>query len=122
MISRANYNGIESVEDSGGGRCYILFVIDELRMIAKQNKNNYNTLNSQQKKILLNEVISRILVVNEARKQKLDQRPATKLKFKTLVDSVLAATLINDYTNNDAWIVLLYNQVFLRLWYLVVLK
>ncbi|MFK5983832.1 MAG: peptidylprolyl isomerase [Pseudomonadota bacterium] len=73
-------------------------IAEELIMTAQQNRIDYKVLNDLQKKLLLNGLINRILVANEARKQKMDQEPGTKLKLDALVDSVLAATLLEKET------------------------
>ena len=73
---------------------------EELIMTAQQNKIDYAALNIEQRKMLLNGLINRILVANEARKQKLDDDPETKLKLSALIDSVLAATLLEEESKN----------------------
>lgn len=73
-------------------------IAEELIMTAQQNKIDYKVLNGLQKKMLLNGLINRILVAEEARKQKLDNDPETKLKLNALIDSVLAATLLEKET------------------------
>ncbi|MFK5892706.1 MAG: peptidylprolyl isomerase [Pseudomonadota bacterium] len=73
-------------------------ISQELIMTAQQNKIDYTVLNDLQKKMLLTGLINRILVAAEARKQKLDTDPETKLKLDALIDSVLAATLLEQET------------------------
>jgi len=48
--------------------------------------------------MLLNGLINRILVAEEAKKQGMDKTPETKLKLEALIDSVLAATLLEQET------------------------
>ncbi len=75
-------------------------ISEELIMTAQQNKINYGNLNNPQKKMLLHGLINRILVAEEARKQKLEDVPETRLKLDALIDSVLAATLLENFTKN----------------------
>ena len=75
-------------------------ISEELIMTAQQNKIDYTALKDSQKKMLLNGLINRILVAEEARKQKLDNDPETKLKLDALIDSVLAATLLEKETKS----------------------
>jgi peptidyl-prolyl cis-trans isomerase C len=69
-------------------------IAEELVMTAKQNKIDYAVLNNDQKKMLLNGLVNRILVANEAKKQNMDKDPETILKLDALTDSVLAAQLL----------------------------
>lgn len=69
-------------------------IAEELIITAQQNKFDYKKLNELQKKMLLNGLINRILVAEDAKKQNLDKDPVTKLKLDALIDSVLAATVL----------------------------
>jgi len=73
-------------------------IAQELIMTAEQNKIDYATLNTQQKKMLLNGLVNRILVANEAKNAKLDKDPEIELRLNALVDSVLAATMLENKT------------------------
>lgn len=73
-------------------------IAEELRMTAQQNKVDYNSLNVNQKQLLLNGLINRQLVAMEARNQKYDQTPDMKLKLTALEDSILAATFLEEMT------------------------
>jgi len=73
-------------------------IAEELKMTAQQNKIDYTALNDLQKSMLLNGLINRILVAEEAKKLGLDKTPETKLKLEALIDSVLAATLLEQET------------------------
>ena len=73
-------------------------IAEELIMTAQQNKIDYAVLNDLQKNMLLNGLINRILVAEEAKKQGMDKTPETKLKLEALIDSVLAATLLEQKT------------------------
>jgi len=73
-------------------------IAEELKMTAQQNKIDYTALNDLQKSMLLNGLINRILVAEEAKKQGMDKTPETKLKLEALIDSVLAATLLEQET------------------------
>lgn len=75
-------------------------IAEELIMTANQNKIDYAVLNDMQKKMLLNGLINRMLVAEEAKKQGLANAPMTKLKIDALVDSVLAATLLEKETKS----------------------
>ncbi len=91
-------------------------VAQELKMTALQNKIDYNKLSLEHKKLLLNGLINRILVANQARKEKMDQEDAVRLKIHALADSVLAATLLEKKTNEmkftDAQIKAYYDKKF----------
>jgi peptidyl-prolyl cis-trans isomerase C len=75
-------------------------IAEELIMTATQNKIDYAVLNDMQKRMLLNGLINRMLVAEEARKQSMMNDPETKLKIEALIDSVLAATLLEKETKN----------------------
>lgn len=73
-------------------------IAQELIITAQQNKFDYNKLNTAQKKLLLNGLINRILVANEAEKMGMQNEDMFKLKMQALKDSVLAANLLEQKT------------------------
>jgi len=75
-------------------------VAEELALTAQQNKIDYKTLNNSQKSVLLSGLINRVIVADEARKMMLDQEPMIKLRLKALVDSVLAASMLEKKTRD----------------------
>jgi len=75
-------------------------IAEELKMTAQQNKVAYDSLNINQKKLLLNGLINRQLVALAAKEKKYEQSPEMKLKLTALIDSVLAATYLEDMTHD----------------------
>lgn len=73
-------------------------IAEELKMTAQQNKVDYKSLNNNQKQLLLNGLINRQLVAMEAKNKNYDKTPEMQLKLTALVDSILAATYLEDMT------------------------
>jgi len=73
-------------------------IAEELKMTAEQNKVAFDSLNINQKKLLLNGLINRRLVAMEAKAQKYHENETMQLKLDALVDSVLAASFLEDKT------------------------
>ncbi len=73
-------------------------IAQELIMTAQQNKFDYKALNNEQKLLLLNGLINRILVAETAKEQKMDEDPEIQLTLKAINDSVLAASLLEKKT------------------------
>ncbi len=66
----------------------------QLKIVAIQNKIDYEKINQPQKKQLTKALVSRQLLLEEAAKDKFDQTPEIAATLKALTDSYIASTYL----------------------------
>jgi peptidyl-prolyl cis-trans isomerase C len=72
----------------------------QLEIAAIQSKVNYKELSAEQRSLLTNALINRQLVLQQAQKEKFDQKPAIVAELKALTESYIAATYLTQKTSN----------------------
>jgi peptidyl-prolyl cis-trans isomerase C len=74
-------------------------ITEELIIAAKQNKVEYAVLNEQQKNKLLQGIINRVALSNQAKRLKMGQEPETILLINSITESLLSQSLLKQKIN-----------------------